>query len=77
MSELGTAFELVNGPQDGAKVQQCVPVMPQTIYVGPKWRGDGYAAWGTERSDRFPSRYVLDGYVFVFRELERSVAHGK
>lgn len=60
-------FELCKGPQDGAMVKPIGGVMPQTIFVGPKWLGDGFAAYGTEWSQRFPCCYVLDGYRFVFR----------
>lgn len=49
---------LVLGPQDGARV--CGYDMPDTIYVGPQWLGDGYASWGCERCDRFPVAYMLD-----------------
>lgn len=62
-----TEFELCKGPQDGAKVKRVGDVMPQTIYVGPKWLGDGYAAWGQNPCGRFPCRYVMDGFVFVFQ----------
>ncbi len=61
------SYELVGGPQDGAKIKACIDHMPQTIYVGSQWLGDGYAAWGFAKSNRFPCRYVLDGYVFVYR----------
>jgi hypothetical protein len=60
-------FELRRGPQDGAKVKRIGSIMPQTIFVGPVWMGDGFAAWGRERSERFPCRYVMDGYKFVYR----------
>jgi hypothetical protein len=53
-------FELVGGPQDGAKVRRIGELMPQVIYVGKKWQGDRYAAWGTKASKRFPVCYVLD-----------------
>jgi hypothetical protein len=62
-----TFKELVGGPQDGAKVHSVGGEIPQTIYVGPKWLGDGYAAWARERSDRFPCCYVLDVSVYKFR----------
>lgn len=61
------SFELCNGPQDGAKVKRISDVMPQRIYVGPKWLGDGYATWGTEYCDRFPCCYIMDGFRFVFQ----------
>lgn len=60
------SFELCKGPQDGAKVKRIGDVMPQRIYVGPKWLGDGYAAWGRERCDRFPCCYIMDAFKFVF-----------
>lgn len=59
--------ELSGGPQDGGKVHAVGGELPQTIYVGRKPMGDGYAAWSRERSDRFPARYVLDGYVYDFK----------
>ena len=64
-------FELVGGPQDGAKVHRVGPTMPQTIYLGPKWLGDGYAAWGVELCDRFPCCYVMDGFKFVYRGMSK------
>lgn len=62
------SFELCEGPQDGARVHRVGDVMPQTIYVGRKWMGDGFAAWGREQSDRFPVCYVMDGFKFVWRK---------
>ena len=60
-------FELVGGPQDGAKVHRVGPYMPPTIYVGPKWLGDGYATWGYVKCRRFPCRYTKVIDVFVFQ----------
>lgn len=60
-------FELCRGPQDGAKVRRIGDVMPQTIFVGPRCLWDGYAAWGTKQCKRFPIRYVMDAFKFVFR----------
>ena len=61
--------ELIGGPQDGGYVTRGVP-MPKTIYVGPKWLGDGYVAWGEELCERFPVRYVANsnGRHFEFQE---------
>lgn len=59
--------ELVGGPQDGGKVHAVGGQIPQTIHVGPRWLGDGYAAWGSERCQRFPCCYILDGYRYRFR----------
>ncbi len=58
--------ELSGGPQDGAMVK-AVGDLPATIYVGPKWLGDGFAAWSRELSDRFPVRYDRTGPVFTHR----------
>lgn len=58
---------LIGGPQDGGKVKAVGGEIPQTIYVGRKWMGDGFAAWSSEPSERFPCCYVLDGYEFKFR----------
>lgn len=60
-------FELCKGPQDGARVKRIGDVMPQTIYVGSKWLGDGYAAWSRERSSRFPVCYVMSGFKFKYK----------
>ncbi len=60
-------FRLRHGPQDGAKVKRIGEAMPVTIYVGPKWLGDGFAAWSREGSERFPCRYVIGpGSVFQY-----------
>ena len=61
-------YELVRGPQDGAKVQKVYPAfpMPKAIYVGKVWQGDGFASWSTKWSLRFPCRYELDGNKFFF-----------
>lgn len=51
--------ELIGGPQDGGRVRTGsneVP-LPDTVYVGPRNLGDGYAAWGREPSTRFPAAY--------------------
>lgn len=65
-------FELVLGPQDGAKVAAVGGQIPKTIYVGPKWLGDGCAAWGRERCDRFPECYIMqcDGKYYHEYKLE-------
>lgn len=60
------SFSLVRGPQDGAKVKRIGEVMPQTIYVGRCWMGDGFAAWSRGRCERFPCCYIMDGYRFVY-----------
>lgn len=60
-------FELCGGPQDGAKVHRVGPTMPRTIYVGPKWLGDGYAAWGVERCERFPCQHLLFDGKFIYQ----------
>jgi hypothetical protein len=53
-----SSHELVLGPQDGARVCGCD--MPEWIFVGGTWKGDGYATWGRERCDRFPDGYHLE-----------------
>jgi hypothetical protein len=52
-------YELVLGPQDGGKVAQISARMPGVIFVGPRPLGDGYAAWSSERSNRFPHAYLM------------------
>jgi hypothetical protein len=55
---MSNSYSLVLGPQDGAKVADVGGRIPDVIFVGPKWLGDGFAAWGCERSDRFPECYI-------------------
>lgn len=63
MAETAT---LISGPQDGAKVRKSGGddghpyMLPDVLYVGAKWLGDGFAAWSDEPSDRFPARYSRD-----------------
>lgn len=65
LDEIG---ELVGGPQCGAKVHGVGGALPQTIYVGPRWLGDGYAAWGRDRCRRFPCCYVhIDAGFYRFQ----------
>lgn len=64
--------ELLGGPQDGAKVMSGSGHYPQELYVGPKWLGDGYAAWSRHPSAEKPARYWLESvgpagrYVYRF-----------
>lgn len=67
-------YRLLHGPQDGARVAEVGGQIPDTIYVGPKWLGDGYAAYGQERSGRFPCRYDREGDKFRFRPPAESPA---
>ena len=55
---------LVGGPQDGAYVTIGNRRLPSLLFVGPRWLGDGWAAWGRQRSQRFPVCYRFDGRVF-------------
>lgn len=59
-------IELVGGPQDGAKVHAVGGRLPQVIHVGPRWLGDGYAAWSRSYCWRFPCSYYLDGWLYRF-----------
>jgi hypothetical protein len=52
---------LVGGPQDGARVRHGGGDLPLRLYVGPKWLGDGFAAWSREPSKRFPACYIYYG----------------
>jgi hypothetical protein len=52
---------LVGGPQDGASVKGVGGHLPDKVYVGPHWLGDGFAAWSREYSKRFPVCYANDG----------------
>lgn len=60
------SYELVAGPQDGAEIRTVDGAIPQTIYVGEKWLGDKYSAWGKRKSGRFPYRYILDGFKYKY-----------
>jgi hypothetical protein len=57
---------LVGGPQDGGKVHAVGGQLPQVLHVGPKWLGDGYAAWSRKPSKRFPACYVMVGFKYQF-----------
>jgi len=56
---MSSIFTLVLGPQDGAKVKPVGNHVPMQIFVGPKWLGDGFVAYGLERCDRFPCCYIM------------------
>jgi len=60
---------LCGGPQDGSKVRRNGDgyKLPDVVYVGPKWLGDGYSAWGREKCKRFPVAYRRDGLVYRHR----------
>lgn len=58
---------LVGGPQDGAKIEKSGDVTwPDSVFVGRKWLGDGFAAWSRKPSKRFPAEYKLVGFKFIF-----------
>lgn len=61
-------YELLHGPQDGAKITG--RSIPKDVYLGPKWLGDGFAAWGVECCPRFPVRYQRENGRFVFVGFE-------
>ncbi len=64
---------LVGGPQDGARIK-CVGPLPIWVHVGPKWLGDGFAAWARKPSVRFPAKYEYDGrskHLFVGYEIKK------
>lgn len=66
---------LVNGPQDGARVTIGAGMLPPEIHVGPKWLGDGFAAWSREACERFPCVYLWDG-VYLSGERRRFLFSG-
>lgn len=55
-----TPIELSGGPQDGARVHPVGHRLADPIHVGPKWLGDGFAAWSSEACERFPAQYRFD-----------------
>lgn len=55
---------LNGGPQDGARVTTGVGLLPDVVFVGPKWLGDGFAAWSREQCNRFPVCYRREGDSF-------------
>lgn len=64
--------ELVGGPQDGGKVTigGSSPV-PDVVFLGPKWLGDGYAAWSRVRGATKPAMYVRkDGRHYYTTTIE-------
>lgn len=68
------AIELIGGPQDGGKINTHTMTdgtLP-TIFIGPRWLGDGFVAFSRESCDRFPIRHDFDGqsYRFVNQESE-------
>lgn len=63
--------QLYGGPQDGARVRIGGGLLPVALYVGPKWLGDGYAAWSREAGPRKPARYVWNGDRFHFTGYHR------
>lgn len=59
---------LIGGPQDGARITAGGGVLPLRVHVGPKWLGDGFAAWSRSPCQRFPAYYLYDGeanYIFM------------
>lgn len=54
---------LTGGPQDGGRVTGVGGGLPEIIYVGPKWLGDGFTTWSREPSHRFPAIYEWDGFT--------------
>lgn len=64
---IGDSFELIGGPQDGAKVKQIRESMQQVIWLGPTWKGDGYAAYSTGCCEMFPCRYVGKSGKFFYK----------
>lgn len=49
---------LRHGPQDGSKVRVDFDPVPEMVWVGPKWLGDGYSAYTRfGPSKRFPALY--------------------
>lgn len=63
---------LNGGPQDGARVHGVGGALPPRVHVGPRWLGDGYAAWSRKPCRRFPAFYEYDGranYLFISWQL--------
>lgn len=64
--DIARGIELVRGPQDGSRVSLGNGRLPQVLFVGRHYMGDGRSAWGRVRSERFPCRYEFDGTVFRY-----------
>jgi hypothetical protein len=62
---------LYGGPQDGARVTVGGGTLPPAVHVGPRWLGDGYAAWSRDPSTRFPAAYRYGGAAFNFAGWRR------
>ncbi len=60
--------KLQGGPQNGERVKSIgdPSTLPDTVHVGRRPMGDGYAAWGRELCARFPCEYRRNGAVFEF-----------
>lgn len=61
---------LSGGPQDGARITDPGGNLPERVHVGPKWLGDGFAAWSDEPCPRFPAVYEWDGRKHVFKRFQ-------
>lgn len=68
---MNETFDLVRGPQDGAKITGMD--IPEIVYVGRRWMGDGYAAWGREQSKRFPEGYRRKRGTATYHYLQQGV----
>lgn len=62
----GDRLELVGGPQDGAFIKPVGGQFPSIVYVAVRNRGDGFAAWATHASKRFPVGYEWKGKKYRF-----------
>ncbi len=62
---------LLGGPQDGARIKGVGGSLPASVFVGPRWLGDGYSAWAREPCPRFPVRYDYCGRGYLFIGWER------
>jgi len=72
MDRFKVGLELIGGPQDGGRVSMYTDDIKPAVWVGPKWMGDGFAAFtADDPCDRFPACYRYDNRAYHFTRLEK------
>lgn len=65
------SLEMAGGPQDGGKVRMYADDVKSDIWVGPRWQGDGFAAFTTDGPcSRFPAHYRYNNRAYHFAPAE-------
>lgn len=72
MDRFTVRVELVGGPQDGGKVVMYTDDIKPAVWVGPKWMGDGAAAFTTDGPcERFPAGYRYSERAYHFTGFDK------